>query len=53
MAEAGDALLDPIRAEIRRRACLLPAECLDIVPAQLGPYAGAVGAALWGAEPGT
>jgi glucokinase len=50
VAEAGDALLEPIRAEIRRRACVLPAASFDIVPAQLGPYAGAVGATLWGAE---
>ena len=52
VAEAGDALLEPIRAEIRRRACVVPMQRVDIVPAQLGPYAGAVGAALWGAEPG-
>ena len=41
-------LLDPLRAELRRRACVAPE--IPVVPAELGPVAGAVGAALWGAE---
>jgi glucokinase len=50
VAEAGDALLDPLRAEIRRRACVAPVDRIAVVPAELGSHAGAVGAALWGAE---
>jgi glucokinase len=50
VADAGDALLDPVRAEIRRRACVAPVDRIAIVRAELGPHAGAVGAALWGAE---
>ena len=41
-------LLEPLRAELRRRACVAPE--IPVVPAELGPHAGAVGAALWGAE---
>ncbi len=43
---AGDLFLEPIRAATRRRATLLPAEAIRIVPAELGSAAGAVGAAL-------
>jgi glucokinase len=50
VASAGDTLLDPIRAEVRRRACAAPVDRIDVVPAELGPFAGAVGAALWGAD---
>lgn len=46
IATAGDLFLDPIRAATRRRATLLPAEAIHIVPAELGAVAGAVGAAL-------
>lgn len=46
IAVAGDLLLDPIRSATRRRATLLPAEAIRIVPAALGAAAGAVGAAL-------
>jgi glucokinase len=48
VADAGELLLEPLRAELRRRACVAPE--IPVVPAQLGPHAGAVGAALWGAE---
>lgn len=48
VADAGALLLDPLRAELRRRACVAPE--VPVVPAELGPVAGAVGAALWGAE---
>ena len=48
VADAGPLLLDPLRAELRRRACVAPE--IPVVPAELGPVAGAVGAALWGAE---
>ena len=48
VAEAGDALLQPARAEVARRVTVsVPVE---IVPAQLGVLAGAIGAALRGAE---
>jgi glucokinase len=50
VAAAGDVLLEPLRAELRRRACVAPLHDLPVVTAQLGPSAGAVGAALWGAE---
>jgi glucokinase len=48
VAHAGELLLEPLRAELRRRACVAPE--IPVVPAELGPHAGAVGAALWGAE---
>jgi glucokinase len=49
VADAGEALFAPLRAEIRRRACVAPVDTIAVVPAELGPHAGAVGAALWGA----
>jgi glucokinase len=50
VAEAGELLLEPIRAEIRRRACVAPVDAIAVVKAELGARAGAVGAALWGLE---
>ena len=50
VAGAGDLLLDPIRDELRRRVRVAPVERIDVVPAELGPGAGAIGAALWAAE---
>ena len=50
VADAGELLLEPLRAELRRRACVAPVGEIAVVPAELGPHAGAVGAALWGAE---
>ena len=50
IAGAGDLLLEPIREGVRRHAVLVPSEWYEIVPAALGPYAGAIGAALWGRE---
>jgi glucokinase len=53
VAEAGELLLGPLREEVRRRAGnVAPLERIEIVPATLGPLAGAIGAALWGAEQG-
>jgi glucokinase len=49
VAAAGDVLLDPLRAEIERRARVAPLELIEIAPARLGAQAGAIGAALWGA----
>jgi glucokinase len=50
VADAGELLLGPLRAEIRRRACVAPVDRIAVVPAELGSHAGAVGAALWAAE---
>jgi glucokinase len=49
VAEAGALLLDPIRETISKRARVAPLDRIDVVAAELGPVAGAVGAALWGA----
>lgn len=46
IASAGDLILDPIRDATVRRATLLDPEHIRIVPASLGPSAGAIGAAL-------
>lgn len=43
---AGEAALEPIRRHVRSRVTLVPAEEIQIVAAELGPIAGAVGAAL-------
>jgi glucokinase len=45
-AIAGDALLDPIRAAVVDRVTLVPPEQIEIVLAELGYEAGAIGAAL-------
>jgi glucokinase len=46
IAEAGDAILEPIRAAVRSHVTLVPHDRIDIVPASLGPEAGAIGAGL-------
>jgi glucokinase len=50
VAAAGELLLGPLRDEVRRRARVAPVDAIAIVPAQLGAGAGAIGAALWGAQ---
>jgi glucokinase len=51
VAEAGELLLGPLRDELERRAGnVAPLALIEVVPAALGPYAGAIGAALHGAE---
>lgn len=50
IAAAGDTLLEPLRAEVRRRATLVPSDRIDIVTAALGPQAGAIGAGLAAAQ---
>jgi glucokinase len=50
VAAAGDLLLEPARRELERRVRVMPLDRIAIVPAELGPRAGAVGAALWGAS---
>jgi glucokinase len=53
VAECGDLILEPARAEMRRRVLIVAEVETEIVRAELGYEAGAVGAALWGAEAGT
>ena len=51
VAEASELLLDPLRAEVERRAGrVAPLHAIEIVSATLGPDAGAVGAALAGGD---
>jgi glucokinase len=45
-AEAGEILLEPLRQAVRARLTLIPPDAVRIVSAELGPIAGAVGAAL-------
>jgi glucokinase len=47
---AGDLLLDPVRDEVRRRVHVTDLSQLDIVAAELGTWAGAIGAGLHAAE---
>ena len=46
IAAAGDAILDPIRLATKAHVTLVPHDSIDIVPATLGPEAGAIGAGL-------
>lgn len=48
VAEAGSLLLDPIRQAVRERVTLVPTDLIEVVFAELGPSAGAIGAALAG-----
>lgn len=50
VAAAGSLLIDPIRDEVRRRVHVTAWEDIDIVPASLGTFAGAIGAGVHGAE---
>jgi glucokinase len=52
IAAAGDLLLDPARDEIRRRVRMTSLAETEIVLAELGVWAGAIGAAVHGAEQG-
>lgn len=51
VAGAQRMLLDPLEAAVRNRVPLLPADRIRVVPAELGPWAGAIGAALAGSAP--
>jgi glucokinase len=51
IAEAGDLVLGPIRQAIRDRVTLVPVDRIEVVPAMLGKWAGAHGAALAGQNP--
>jgi glucokinase len=50
VAEAGELLFEPLRKVVAERANVAPLDRIEIVPAALGPAAGAVGAALWTIE---
>ncbi len=50
VAEAGTLLFDSLRASVADRARVAPLDRISIAPAELGPRAGAIGAALWGAS---
>lgn len=50
VAAAGDLLLDPVRAEVHRRVHVTDVDRVEIVTAELGTWAGAIGAAVHGAE---
>ena len=53
IAAAGDLLLEPIRAEMRDRVHTTSLAEVEVVTAQLGTWAGAIGAAIHGAESGS
>jgi glucokinase len=50
VAAAGEMLLAPLRAELERRVFITDLGQVDVVCAELGVWAGAIGAALHGAE---
>jgi glucokinase len=50
ISAAGDLLFDPIRREIADRVHVTAYDHIRIVAAELGPIAGAIGAAIHGAE---
>ena len=50
VAGAGDLLLEPIREEIRRRVHVTDLGLVDVVTAELGTWAGAIGAGVRGAQ---
>jgi glucokinase len=50
IAQAGMHLLDPLRAAVRRHTSFWPKGGCEVVAAELGTYAGAIGAALWSAR---
>ena len=51
VVQAGELLLGPLRHSIAERARVAPLDRIAIATAELGPHAGAIDAALWGAEP--
>ena len=50
VAAAGELLLEPIRAELRRRVHTTDLAQVQLVTAELGTWAGSIGAAIHGAE---
>ena len=49
-AGAGDLLLEPIRSELRKRIHVTNIDEVRVVLTELGPWAGAIGAAIHGAD---
>jgi glucokinase len=49
-SSAGELIIEPIRRELRQRVITTPVDRVDIVLAELGTWAGAIGAAVHGAE---
>ena len=49
-AGATDLLFPPVRAELERRVKTTALDRVELVPAELGTWAGAIGAAVHGAE---
>ena len=49
VAAAGDLLIEPIKQELKRRVFITDLERVQVVAAELGIWAGAIGAALYGA----
>jgi glucokinase len=50
IAAAGELLLEPIRAELRERVRTTSLDAVSLVTAELGTWAGAIGAGVHGAE---
>jgi len=50
VAAAGDLLFEPMRKELQRRVFITDIAGVDVVGGELGIWAGAIGAALFGAE---
>jgi len=50
VSRAGDLLLAPIRRTLKERVTVMPVEQVEVVPAQLGDNAGAIGVACWAAN---
>jgi glucokinase len=50
VSACGDLLLNPIRSTIKERVHVMPVEQVEVLQAQLGNNAGAIGAALWAKE---
>ncbi|MGI9585153.1 MAG: ROK family protein [Acidimicrobiia bacterium] len=48
MSEGGEIVLNPIRESLRRHVTLAPVDQISVVRAELGSWAGAIGAALEG-----
>jgi glucokinase len=46
IASAGELVLGPIREAVQTRVTLVPTDEIQVVPAALGPSAGAIGAAV-------
>ena len=50
VAQAGELLFKSIEQGLRERLCIIPVDTIQLVPAQLGMDAGAIGTATWAKE---